>query len=679
MKAPVCPERYQELIVHGHRRVDPYYWLRERENQEVIDYLEQENAYFEAEMKGLESLKEEIYEEIVKRINKNESSVPYLLGGYFHYVRYQEGGEYGIYARKKGSLDAPEEVLLDHNELAAGKSYSAIGKVSVSPDDTLLVYTEDEVSRRVYTLNLMDRTSGQILEKIEGVAPGFQWSTDGAFLFYVKKDLQTLRPFQVFRKSIKGGKAREELLFEETDEGFYLSISKTKSKAYLLIESESYDSSETSLLDLENPKSKPIVFLPRAAGHEYNVDHRPGEFVIRSNESAPNFQLWRCPAENWSKANWQLIQAHHKQVLIQNFELYRDRVIVEERKDGLVSFLCKCDDGTSFYLPMPPGSYTAYTSVNVELDSSHFRYGYTSLVTPASIIDYQFESGERIVQKTQEVIGGYEENHYCSTRILVPTADGQSIPVSMVYHKDYFTAGKSPVLLYGYGSYGVVVDPAFSPARLSLLDRGFAFSIAHIRGGEYLGRPWYEDGKLLKKRNTFDDFIAVGRHLVENGLAARNNLHAMGGSAGGMLMGTVINEAPELWRSVVAAVPFVDVVTTMLDESIPLTVGEYVEWGNPNEKEYYEYMLSYSPYDNVKAQDYPAILVTTGLHDSQVQYWEPAKWVAKLRKLMTDQHRLLMWCNMETGHGGASGRYEYYKEIAMEYAFLLREAGLILD
>ena len=592
MKAPVCPERYQELVVHEHQRIDPYYWLKDKNDQEVIKYLEQENAFFEAQMEAVSEIEGEIYDEIVGRISKKDSSVPFQRGEYYYYTCYEAEEEYAIYTRKKGSLEAQEEVLLNHNEIAKGKPYSSVGKVGVSADDEMLAYTEDEVSRRIYSLIIKVKSTQELIAMVEGVEPGFEWSSKDKVIFYVKKDLQTLRPYQVFKKNLDDLSAPDQLIFEEKDEGFYVSISQSKSKQFLLIESESFNSTSTSVLEMNTPDARPRLFMPRLTEHEYSIDHRPGSFYIRSNYKAKNFQLWSCPDDTWDQASWELEIGHRADTLLQHFELYRNRIVVEERKEGLIRFKCIENDRSSYYIPMPKGSYTAYTGTNVELDSPHFRFGFTSLVTPASVIDFVFDQKQKVIRKTQEVVGGYDEKRYHTELLMVPSKDEKSVPVSLVYNQHSYKKGKSPLLLYGYGSYGVVVDPAFSVARLSLLDRGFAFAIAHIRGGEYLGRTWYEEGKLLKKKNTFSDFIAVGRFLIQQGIVPADNLHAMGGSAGGLLMGAVLNESPQLWRSVVAAVPFVDVVTTMLDDTIPLTVGEYVEWGNPNEK---NTMITYVP------------------------------------------------------------------------------------
>lgn len=679
MDQPVCKKRYKELIVHDHKRIDPYYWLNERENPEVIGYLASENSYCDEQMDSTHELQKDLYEEITGRLDQTEESVPYLLDGYYYYNRYAAGKEYPLYCRKKGNLNAKEQLLLDNNLLAEGQDFCAVSKLSVDSTNQLVAYGVDFVSRRLYTICFKDLETGELLEdKIPNTSGGFTWSADGQYLFYVQKDEQTLRSNKVFRHKMGTSCDVDQLVFHEKEEAFISSVYKCKSKEYIFIGSYSSTSTEFQYLKSDDPLGSFNVFQAREAGHEYSVDHYEDQFYIVSNWNAKNFSLLTSSLTNTSKENWKELIPHRKEVLLEGIELFKNFLVVEERKAGLVRLrIINHQDQTEHYIEMEEESYMVYSSVNVEFDTEYYRYGYTSLVTPSSVYDYHFSNRTKTLQKQQKVVGGYDKAAYQSRRLNLPSHDGTMVPVSLVYHKALFEKGANDLLLYGYGSYGHVVDPSFCPARLSLLDRGFVFAIAHVRGGEDLGRQWYEEGKMLNKMNTFLDFIACGEQLIEQQFCSKNGLHAMGGSAGGLLMGAVINIKPQLWKSVIAAVPFVDVVTTMLDDSIPLTTGEYEEWGNPNDKVYYEYMLSYSPYDQVKAQDYPALLVTTGLHDSQVQYWEPAKWVAKLRDLKTNDSLLMLKTNMETGHGGASGRYEYYKEVAFEYAFLLKEANKI--
>ena len=672
MKAPECNKRYKELTVHEHTRVDPYYWLNERENPEVISYLNSENSYSEDAMKPTEGLQEELYNEIVGRLDKTEESVPYLLDGCYYYNRFQEGKEYPLFCRKRESLDNKEELLLDNNKLAEGKDYCSVAKLSVNPVSEILAYSVDFVSRRLYSICFKNLATGELLqEEIPSTSGGFTWSNDGKYLFYVQKDETTLRSNKVFRHELGTPFKDDVMVFHEKEEDFISSVYKCKSKQFIFIGSYSSTSTEYNFIDAAQPLADFTLFQAREENHEYSVDHFENQFYIVSNWKAKNFRLLTCDLNKTSKNHWVENVAHREDTLLEGIEIFKNFMVLEERQGGLSQFKVISKNGAAHYIKMDAASYMAYGSVNMEFDTPLFRYGYTSLVTPSTIFDYHFENKTKEIKKQQKVIGGYDESKYITERINATAEDGTQIPISLVYNKELFVEGETPLLLYGYGSYGHVVDPSFSPARLSLLDRGFAFAIGHIRGGEDMGRYWYEEGKMMNKMNTFTDFIACGEHLVKEKYCAPEKLHGMGGSAGGLLIGAVMNLRPEIWKSLVAAVPFVDVVTTMLDDTIPLTTGEYNEWGNPNEKEAYEYMLSYSPYDNVEAKDYPSLLVTTGLHDSQVQYFEPAKWVAKLRELKTDDNLLLLKTNMETGHGGASGRYEYYREVAFDYAFLL--------
>ena len=675
---PIAKEVAHEMTIHGDTRNDEYYWMRDRENPEVIDYLNSENAYREQIMKGTEKLQERLYEEIVGRIKKDDSSVPYLLDGYYYYTRFEGEKEYPLYCRKKGSLEADEEVMLDVNELAAGHSYYQIAGLSIHPNNQKIAFGVDTVSRRIYTIYTKDLVTGAIDIVTENECTGGStWSADGNYLFYTVKDLETLRSNKIKRWDAQSG--THELIFEEEDETFTCFVYKSKSRKYLMIGSSSTMADEHRFLAADNPTGEFQIIQPRERGFEYSTSHFGDHFYIRTNaDEATNFKLMKAPVEAPSKENWTDVLPHDENVLFTDMELFEDYLVTEERSNGLVRIRIQPWGGEAYYLPFEEETYTAYVGNNPSFDQKHLRYGYTSLTTPGSVIDYDFTTGEKTIRKEQEVLGGYDKSKYETKRIWATADDGKKVAMSIVYRKDLIREdGPNPTLLYGYGSYGYTIDPSFSTVRLSLLDRGFVYAIAHIRGSQYMGRPWYEDGKMFNKINTFTDFIACGDALVEQGYATPETLMAMGGSAGGLLMGAVVNMRPDLFRGVIAAVPFVDVVTTMLDESIPLTTGEFDEWGNPKNKDSYDYMLSYSPYDQVKAQDYPALLITTGLHDSQVQYWEPAKWIARLRKMRTNKDEvLLMYCNMETGHGGASGRFEALKETAMEYAFFLDLMGI---
>ena len=675
---PIAKEVAHEMTIHGDTRNDEYYWMRDRENPEVIDYLNSENAYREQIMKGTEKLQERLYEEIVGRIKKDDSSVPYLLDGYYYYTRFEGEKEYPLYCRKKGSLEADEEVMLDVNELAAGHSYYQIAGLSIHPNNQKIAFGVDTVSRRIYTIYTKDLVTGAIDIVTENECTGGStWSADGNYLFYTVKDLETLRSNKIKRWDAQSG--THELIFEEEDETFTCFVYKSKSRKYLMIGSSSTMADEHRFLAADNPTGEFQIIQQRERGLEYSTSHFGGHFYIRTNtDGATNFKLMKAPVEAPSKENWTDVLPHDENVLFTDMELFEEYLVTEERSNGLVRIRIQPWGGEAYYLPFEEETYTAYVGNNPSFDQKHLRYGYTSLTTPGSVIDYDFATGEKTVRKEQEVLGGYDKSKYETKRIWATADDGNKVAMSIVYRKDLIREdGPNPTLLYGYGSYGYTIDPSFSTVRLSLLDRGFVYAIAHIRGSQYMGRPWYEDGKMFNKINTFTDFIACGDALVEQGYATPETLMAMGGSAGGLLMGAVVNMRPDLFRGVIAAVPFVDVVTTMLDESIPLTTGEFDEWGNPKNKDSYDYMLSYSPYDQVKVQDYPALLITTGLHDSQVQYWEPAKWIARLRKMRTNKDEvLLMYCNMETGHGGASGRFEALKETAMEYAFFLDLMGI---
>ncbi len=678
MKPPTAEKIEKELIIHGHTRIDPYYWLRERENPKVIEYLEAENAYNDAMLKDTEKLKQKLYDEIVGRIKKDDSSVPYLDNGYYYYTRYEEGKEYAFRCRKKGSLDAAEEILLDENELAKGHDYFAIGGFSVSPDNTLMVYGVDTVSRRKYTLYVKNLVTGELYAETIPTTVGYAaWANDNKTIFYTRKDEETLRSDKIYKHVLGTPVSQDPLVYFEEDETYNAYVYKSKSDRYLIIGSSSTLSDEYRILDADQPDGEFRVFQERERGLEYSIGHFGNYFYIVTNLDAKNFRLMKTPVSATPKENWEEVIPHREDVYLSDIELFNEFLVVAERKEGLMNLrVISWDTGEEHYLDFGEEVYVARISVNPELDTKILRYAYSSLTTPNSTFDYNMETREKKLMKQEEVLGGFESANYETHRLYAIADDSTMIPMSVVYRKGLVKDGKNPCLLYGYGSYGHTIEPYFRSPLLSLLDRGFVYAIAHIRGGQINGRQWYEDGKLFKKMNTFTDFNDCAEFLISEKYTSPDLLFAQGGSAGGLLMGAVVNLQPELYKGIVADVPFVDVVTTMLDDDIPLTTSEFDEWGDPKQKDYYEYMLSYSPYDNVEAKDYPNMLVTTGLHDSQVQYWEPAKWVAKLRDMKTDDNLLLLHTNMEAGHGGQSGRFRRYRETAMEYAFMLKLAGI---
>lgn len=670
----------KQLEMHDDIREDNYYWLNERENKEVIDYLERENEYYEKITAHTKDFQKSLFDEMKARIKEDDESVPYKLNGYYYITRYEKGKDYPVYTRKKDTTTAEEEVLFNVNEMAQGHAYYNMNSMSVSPDNTLVAFGVDTVSRRNYTIYIKDLKTGKILEENIPLTTGSAtWANDNKTLFYTRKDAQTLRSNKIYRHTLGTDAATDEVVFTEEDETFNTYVYKSKSKKYLIIGSGSTLTSEYRILPANTPYGEFKVFQPRERGLEYSISHYGDHFYILTNkDKAINFKLMKTPEDKTTQQHWEEMIPHRDDVLLEDIEIFKEYLVVSERSNGLNKIQIQRWDGAQkYYLPFQSETYTAYTSQNPEFDTKILRYGYNALDTPASIIDFNMETKEKEVKKEVEVLGGkFDKNNYESKRVWATAADGTKIPISMVYRKGIKRDGSNPFLLYAYGSYGSTIDPYFSTTRLSLLDRGFIFAIAHVRGGEYLGRQWYEDGKLLKKKNTFTDFIDASKYLIAEKYTSPEHLYASGGSAGGLLMGAVVNMAPQLYKGVIASVPFVDVVTTMLDDTIPLTTGEYDEWGNPNEAAYYHYMKSYSPYDNITPQAYPNMLVTTGLHDSQVQYWEPAKWVAKLRELKTDDNLLLLQTNMDTGHGGASGRFEALKEVAMDYAFLLDLEGI---
>ncbi|RLD79709.1 MAG: oligopeptidase B [Bacteroidetes bacterium] len=678
MKPPVAKKINKELTAHDHTRIDPYYWLNERENQEVISYLEAENAYTSAMLKHTEEFQTELYDEIVGRIKQTDMSVPYKRNGYYYYSRYEEGKEYPVYCRKKGNLEADEEIMLNVNEMAEGYSYFQVGGISVSHNNKIIAYGVDTVSRRKYTIYFKDLESGELyddaIQNTTGYAP---WAADNKTVFYTRKDEVTLRADKIYKHVLGEEPEVDPMIYHEEDETFGTGVSLSKSMEYLMIGSFSTLSTEYRFLNSSKPDGEFKVFQARQEKLEYFVSHYKNKFYIRTNLDAKNFRLMETPLVKTGMKYWKEVIPHREDVLLEDYDVFNKYLALQERINGLTEIRILSHNGKKdFYIEFEEQTYLVYLSTNLDFDTDLLRYGYTSMTIPNSVYDYNMKTGDAELLKRQEVVGGYDPDEYFAERLFATAPDGVKVPISLVYKKGIAKDGSNPTVLYGYGSYGSSMDPYFSSVRLSLLDRGFVYAIAHVRGGEEMGRWWYEDGKLLKKKNTFTDFISCAEFLIAEKFTSSEKIFAMGGSAGGLLVGAVVNMRPELFKGVIAAVPFVDVVTTMQDESIPLTTGEYDEWGNPNEKEYYEYMLSYSPYDNVEAKDYPAMLITTGLHDSQVQYWEPAKWVAKMRDMKTDDKLLVLWINMDYGHGGASGRFQRYKEVALEYAFMIDQAGL---
>ncbi|MGB2415349.1 MAG: S9 family peptidase, partial [Flavobacteriaceae bacterium] len=650
-------------------------------NPEVIDYLNKENDYYDAHTTHTKEFQTSLFEEMKSRIKEDDSSVPYKYNGYWYITKYEKGKDYPIYTRKKETLEAEEELLFDCNEMAKDHSYFRLVGLNINLNNDLVSYGIDTTGRRQYTLHIKDLKTNTVLkDEISNTTGGSTWANDNKTLFYTKKDETTLRSEAIYKHRLNTDQKSDELIYEETDDTFGVSVYKTKSKKYLVIVSYSTLTTEYQILNANTPDGDFKVFQPRTRGLEYSISHYEDSFYIVSNaDGAQNFKLSKTSETQTQKKYWNDVIPHRENVLLEDIEIFKDFLVVSERENGLNQIHIKRWDGSgSYYLPFESETYTAYTTTNIDFDTSVLRYGYQSLTTPSSIIDFDMVTKTKTIKKEQEVLGGkFKKENYTSERLWATAADGTQIPISLIRHVDTEKSSETPLLLYAYGSYGNTIDPYFSTVRLSLLDRGFIFAIAHIRGGEYLGRQWYEDGKLFNKKNTFSDFVDCSKYLIENKYTSAKHQYAMGGSAGGLLMGAVVNLAPELYNGVVAQVPFVDVVTTMLDDSIPLTTGEYDEWGNPNEKDYYEYMKSYSPYDNVTNKLYPNMLVTTGLHDSQVQYWEPAKWVARLRSQNKNTSQLYLKTNMEAGHGGASGRFEALKEVAAEYAFLLDLESII--
>jgi oligopeptidase B len=673
LQPPQAPQHTHTHEAHGHQRHDPYYWLRDRESEAVLQYLREENAHTQASLASTETLQQTLFDEMKARIKPDDTSVPYFLRGYWYYSRYEGDKEYPIFCRKPDSLDHAEEVILDVNLLAEGQEFCQVASLTVSPNQHLLAYAVDYVGRRIYTVRVIDLRDGSHLpDQLDGVTANIIWANDNTTLLYTKQDGETLRPHQALRHALGTPTEQDVLIYQEDDETFNIGIGKTKSRQYLVITSESTLSTEVRLASAERPSDPFLVMQPRQADHEYHMEHFEGYFYLLTNHEAKNFRLMRTPVDQPGMDHWEEFLPHRPDTLLEDIEVFRDYLVLDERRDGLNHIrVIRWDGGADYYLPFQDPTYSAGVGFNPELETRMMRYQYTSLTTPNSTYQVDLATREVTLLKQQPVLGGFDPAMYVSERHHATAPDGTQVPISLVYKRDTPIQQGAPLLLYGYGSYGMSMDPYFSTSRLSLLDRGFVFAIAHVRGGSEMGRHWYDDGRLFQKKNTFTDFIACADYLIGKGYTQPDKLYCMGGSAGGLLIGAVINLRPDLFHGAIAEVPFVDVVTTMLDASIPLTTGEYDEWGNPNDPRYYQYILSYSPYDNVEAKAYPHLLVNTGLHDSQVQYWEPAKWVAKLRATKTDQHLLLLHTDMSAGHGGPSGRFQPLRDLARDYAFLL--------
>ena len=674
---PVAEKHPQVLVVHGDERIDDYFWMRDSNDPNVIAYLEAENAYTDAMMQHTQGLQTTLYSEMLARIKETDLSVPYRKDDYYYYSRTEEGKDYPIYCRKKGSLDASEEILLDQNELAKGYDYFSLGTFQVSPNHQLLAYSVDASGAEKHTLFFLDLNTFELYpETLTETYYSFAWGNDNRTVFYTKVD-STNRPFQLWRHTLGSSPEDDVLIYQEPDEAYFLSVGKTRSQAYILMSLGSKVTSEVHYLDAHNPTNSFQVIHPRQQGMEYSIEHHSDRFYIVTNDEAINFKLVKTPVAKPSKDNWQTVIPHREDVLLSSVSAFADYLVISERKGGLPMIrVQKPSTGEEQDIRFPEPTYSISPGNNPEFNTTTLRFNYTSLITPFSVFDYDMETKQRELKKETEVLGGYDRTQYESEWIMATASDGTEIPLSIVYKKGLQKDGTNPLFLTAYGSYGVSYPASFSSTRLSLLNRGVIVAIAHIRGGGEMGRKWYEDGKFLHKKNTFTDFITCAEHLITQKWTSSDRLAISGGSAGGLLMGAVINSRPELFKVVLAAVPFVDVVTTILDTSLPLSALEWEEWGNPNDKTYYDYMKSYSPYDNVKPQDYPNILITAGLNDSRVKYWEPAKWTAKLRELKTDNNILLLKTNMGAGHGGASGRYESLKETAFEYAFVLDCLGL---
>lgn len=680
---PVAEKAEKELTAHGDVRIDNYYWMRlsdEQKNaenpdeqaQKVLNYLKAENQYLDQVMGHTMDFQEQLFEEIKERIKQNDESVPYFKNGYWYYTRYEKDQEYPIYCRKKDAMDSEEEIMMNVNEMSVGHEFYNIGGLSVSPDNKLLAYSEDTLSRRIYTVRFKNLETGELLDdEITNTQGGAAWANDNKTVFYTSKNEVTLLSEKIRRHTLGADVKDDKVIYHEKNPSFYIGVNRSKSGEYIIITNRSTLVSDFHILNSNDPNGKFKQFAPREKDMLYSIDHFDNKFYITTNWNAKNFRLMETDEGHTSKENWKEVIPHRPDVLLGGIEVFNDFLVIEERKAGLTNLrIINQKTGNEHYLDFGEPAYMAYISTNPEFSSEWLRFGYSSLTTPNSTFDYNMKTKEKVLKKQEEVVGGHSIEEYKTERLWALARDGVEVPISIVYKKDFQKDGTRPLLLYGYGSYGSTIDPFFSSVRLSLLDRGFAFAIAHIRGGQILGRQWYENGKLLKKKNSFYDFIDCAKFLIDENYTSKEHIYAQGGSAGGLLMGAVLNFEPTLFNGMIAAVPFVDIISTMSDPTIPLTTNEYDEWGNPDNKEYYEYLLTYSPYDNVEAKEYTTLLVTTGLFDSQVQYWEPTKWVAKLRELKTDENLLLLHTNMDVGHGGASGRFKRYKEYALEYAFL---------
>lgn len=678
-KPPIAEQIKKELTLKGKTRIDNYYWLKDRDDPNVIKYLEAENNYLNRMMKHTQKLQDELYNEMIGRIKQQDESVPYLENGYWYYYRYEKGKEYKIYCRKKATMDASEEILLDVNKLAEGKEYLEVNSLQISPDNKIMAYSVDTVSRRLYFIYFKNLETGNLIGNPIPFTNGFStWANDNKTIFYTHKDTGSLRSYLVMKHILGSDPSLDIPVYKETDSTFSAGAFKSKTKKFIFITSFSTLSTEYRYIDADKPDADFKVFYPRQKELEYYVFDYENDFYIQTNYKAKNYRLMSCPVNNTSIKNWKEIIPHRNDVVLNDIEVFKNYLAIEERKNGLKQIrIINWKDHSDYYIDFGEAAYESEFGENPEFNSDVLRYEYSSLTTPYSVYDFNMVTKEKVLKKQLEVLGGFNSANYESKRVFAKTNDSAMIPISLVYRKGIKLDGNNPLILYGYGSYGYVLDPYFSSSRLSVLDRNFIFAIAHIRGGADYGKDWYDNGRTKHKINTFTDFISCAEYLIDAKYTIKDKLCIMGGSAGGLLIGAVINLRPDLFKAAIAQVPFVDVLTTMLDESIPLTTGEFDEWGNPKDTVYYNYILSYSPYDNVKAQNYPALLVTTGLHDSQVQYWEPAKWVAKIRTLKTDNNLLLLYTDMATGHGGASGRFEQYKETAMEYAFFIDQVGLI--
>jgi len=674
---PVAAVRPQTFHEFGTTRVDQYYWLKERSNPEVIKYLEDENAYTQAVMAHTKPLQERLYEELKGRVLQTDQSVPFREGNYYYYTRLVEGKNYPIYARKRGSLTAPEETMIDVNVLAEGKPTFIVRASDVSPGEDIYAFAVDTTGGRVNSIRFKNlRTGAMLSDVLPGAIGGMAWAQDNRTIFYTKADSVTVRPYQVWRHRLGTPASSDQMVYEDRDETYYVSVFTTKSRAYVMIQSSQTMATEYSYVPADKPDQPFKVLIPRQRGHEYFANHFGDYFYLLSNDHAQNFRLLRTPVARPGRDNWEEVIPHRADVLLEDFEFFRDFLVLSERKDGLVQLRVRPWSGGGrgeYYLDFGEPAYVAWVSVNREFDTPQLRYVYMSLTTPSTTYDYDMRTKQKMLLKRDQILGGFDPANYVTERLYTTARDGARVPVSIVYKKGI--TRPAPLLLTGYGSYGASSDPTFSSDRLSLLDRGFVFAIAHIRGGSEMGRAWYENGRQLQKKNTFNDFLDVADDLIRRGYTKSDRLFARGASAGGLLMGAVVNARPELWRGVIAGVPYVDVITTMSDSTIPLTTGEYDEWGNPHDSTFYRYMLSYSPYDNVERKAYPNLLITAGLYDTQVLYVEPAKWTARMRAMKTDHNRLILRTNMEAGHSGASGRYERWRDVAFEYAFLLDLAG----